>query len=97
MVISLPKIPYTHRMYMVLANPIHYRTCDKAATLIPPVRMVQFVSDVMKPLNIDPLMDQEVQNLSGGDISCAPQFPTSILLFLCGHGSQKERQACYSL
>jgi len=23
-VISLPKIPYTHRIYMVLANPNHY-------------------------------------------------------------------------
>jgi translation initiation factor RLI1 len=28
----------------------------------------QFVSDVMKPLTIDPLMDQEVQNLSGGEL-----------------------------
>ena len=28
----------------------------------------QFVSDVMKPMTIDPLMDQEVQNLSGGEL-----------------------------
>jgi ATP-binding cassette subfamily E protein 1 len=28
----------------------------------------QFVSDVMKPMNIDPLMDQEVQVLSGGEL-----------------------------
>ena len=28
----------------------------------------QFVSDVMKPLTIEPLMDQEVQNLSGGEL-----------------------------
>ena len=28
----------------------------------------QFVSDVMKPMNIDPLMDQAVQNLSGGEL-----------------------------
>mmetsp|Transcript_6385 Transcript_6385/g.21356 ORF Transcript_6385/g.21356 Transcript_6385/m.21356 type:complete len:618 (+) Transcript_6385:61-1914(+) len=28
----------------------------------------QFVADVMKPLNIDPLMDQEVKNLSGGEL-----------------------------
>lgn len=29
---------------------------------------VQFVSDVMKPLTIEPLMDLEVQNLSGGEL-----------------------------
>eukprot|EP00743_Colponemidia_sp_Colp-15_P000937 GILK01001035.1.p1 GENE.GILK01001035.1~~GILK01001035.1.p1 ORF type:complete len:603 (+),score=113.20 GILK01001035.1:50-1858(+) len=28
----------------------------------------QFVSDVMRPMNIDPLMDQEVTNLSGGEL-----------------------------
>eukprot|EP00877_Chromochloris_zofingiensis_P000408 jgi/Chrzof1/10368/Cz04g39110.t1 len=28
----------------------------------------QFTSDVMKPLTIEPLMDQEVQNLSGGEL-----------------------------
>ncbi len=28
----------------------------------------QFVSDVMKPLTMEPLMDQEVQNLSGGEL-----------------------------
>jgi len=28
----------------------------------------QFVSDVMKPMTIEPLMDQEVQNLSGGEL-----------------------------
>lgn len=28
----------------------------------------QFVSDVMKPLKIDDIMDQEVQNLSGGEL-----------------------------
>jgi ATP-binding cassette subfamily E protein 1 len=28
----------------------------------------QFVSDVMRPLTIDPLMDQEVQHLSGGEL-----------------------------
>ena len=28
----------------------------------------QFVTDVMKPLRIDDIMDQEVQNLSGGNI-----------------------------
>jgi ABC-type cobalamin transport system ATPase subunit len=28
----------------------------------------QFVSDVMKPMTIDPLMDLEVQNLSGGEL-----------------------------
>ena len=27
----------------------------------------QFVTDVMKPLRIDDIMDQEVQNLSGGN------------------------------
>ena len=26
MVISLPKLPYTHRIYMVLANPTHEHT-----------------------------------------------------------------------
>lgn len=31
-------------------------------------RCVQFVSDVMKPLTIEPLMDFEVQNLSGGEL-----------------------------
>jgi translation initiation factor RLI1 len=29
---------------------------------------MQFVSDVMKPMTIDPLMDLEVQNLSGGEL-----------------------------
>lgn len=29
---------------------------------------VQFTADVMKPLNIEALMDQEVQNLSGGEL-----------------------------
>ena len=24
LVLSLPKIPYTHRIYMVLANPTHF-------------------------------------------------------------------------
>lgn len=28
----------------------------------------QFVTDVMKPLKIDDIMDQEVQNLSGGEL-----------------------------
>ena len=28
----------------------------------------QFISDVMKPLNMDGLMDLEVQNLSGGEL-----------------------------
>ncbi|KAJ8600600.1 hypothetical protein CTAYLR_010041 [Chrysophaeum taylorii] len=28
----------------------------------------QFVSDVMKPMKIEPIMDQEVQNLSGGEL-----------------------------
>ena len=28
----------------------------------------QFVADVMKPLNMQDLMDQEVQNLSGGEL-----------------------------
>jgi ATP-binding cassette subfamily E protein 1 len=28
----------------------------------------QFVTDVMKPMQIDPLMDQEVKNLSGGEL-----------------------------
>ncbi|VDO97682.1 unnamed protein product [Soboliphyme baturini] len=28
----------------------------------------QFVSDVLKPLNIEHIMDQEVQNLSGGEL-----------------------------
>ena len=28
----------------------------------------QFISDVMKPMNIDPLMDQAVQDLSGGEL-----------------------------
>lgn len=28
----------------------------------------QFCTDVMKPLKIDPIMDQEVQNLSGGEL-----------------------------
>lgn len=28
----------------------------------------QFVSDVMRPMKIDPVMDQEVQNLSGGEL-----------------------------
>lgn len=28
----------------------------------------QFVSDVMKPLQIEQLMDQEVKNLSGGEL-----------------------------
>ena len=31
LVISLPKLPYTHRVYMVLANPIHARTSFPAA------------------------------------------------------------------
>jgi translation initiation factor RLI1 len=31
-------------------------------------RLLQFVSDVMKPMTIDPLMDLEVQNLSGGEL-----------------------------
>jgi ATP-binding cassette subfamily E protein 1 len=30
--------------------------------------LLQFVSDVMKPMTIDPLMDLEVQNLSGGEL-----------------------------
>lgn len=29
---------------------------------------MQFVSDVMKPMLIEPLMDLEVQNLSGGEL-----------------------------
>lgn len=28
----------------------------------------QFVSDVIKPLQVDSIMDQEVQNLSGGEL-----------------------------
>lgn len=28
----------------------------------------QFISDVMKPMNMEPLLDQEVQNLSGGEL-----------------------------
>mmetsp|Transcript_98015 Transcript_98015/g.280419 ORF Transcript_98015/g.280419 Transcript_98015/m.280419 type:complete len:238 (-) Transcript_98015:166-879(-) len=28
----------------------------------------QFVSDVMRPMKIDPVLDQEVQNLSGGEL-----------------------------
>jgi ATP-binding cassette subfamily E protein 1 len=28
----------------------------------------QFISDVIKPLNIDPIVDQEVKNLSGGEL-----------------------------
>ena len=28
----------------------------------------QFISDVIKPLNIDPIIDQEVKNLSGGEL-----------------------------
>lgn len=28
----------------------------------------QFITDVMKPLKIDDIMDQEVQNLSGGEL-----------------------------
>ena len=28
----------------------------------------QFMSDVMKPLNMDALIDLEVQNLSGGEL-----------------------------
>ena len=28
----------------------------------------QFVSDVMRPMKIDPILDQEVQNLSGGEL-----------------------------
>ena len=28
----------------------------------------QFVTDVMKPLRIDDIIDQEVQNLSGGEL-----------------------------
>ena len=28
----------------------------------------QFVADVMRPLKMDALMDQEVQNLSGGEL-----------------------------
>jgi len=28
----------------------------------------QFISDVMKPMKIDPIIDQEVQNLSGGEL-----------------------------
>merc|ERR1712045_327170 len=31
----------------------------------------QFVTDVMKPLRIDDIMDQEVQNLSGGELQRA--------------------------
>ena len=27
--ISLPKVPYIHRIYMVLANPIHITYCAK--------------------------------------------------------------------
>lgn len=30
--------------------------------------LLQFVSDVMKPMLIEPLMDLEVQNLSGGEL-----------------------------
>ncbi len=30
----------------------------------------QFAADVMKPLNVDPLLDQEVQNLSGAPLCC---------------------------
>ena len=30
--------------------------------------IVQFVADVMRPLKMDALMDQEVQNLSGGEL-----------------------------
>lgn len=36
--------------------------------LLAPLLLHQFVSDVMKPLTIDPLMDLEVQNLSGGEL-----------------------------
>ena len=31
-------------------------------------RFSQFVTDVMKPLKIDDIIDQEVQNLSGGEL-----------------------------
>lgn len=36
----------------------------------------QFVSDVMKPLQIEQLMDQEVSNLSGGELQ-------RVALWLC--------------
>lgn len=29
---------------------------------------LQFISDVIKPLNLDPIIDQEVKNLSGGEL-----------------------------
>ena len=28
----------------------------------------QFITDVIRPLTIEPLMDQEVRNLSGGEL-----------------------------
>lgn len=30
--------------------------------------MLQFLTDVMKPMKIEEIMDQEVQNLSGGEL-----------------------------
>jgi len=45
LVISLPKIPYIHRIYMVLANPIHMvlllfmDCCDKWAAAQSPLSM----------------------------------------------------------
>jgi len=35
LVISLPKIPYIHRIYMVLANPTHYRFCSSHVWMRP--------------------------------------------------------------
>lgn len=40
----------------------------------------QFVAEVMKPLNIDDLMDQAVQHLSGGELQVsAPLFCDAVL------------------
>lgn len=49
----------------------------------------QFVSDVMKPLQIEQLMDQEVVNLSGGELQrvalCLCLGKVLFLLFVISH------------
>ncbi|KEI40237.1 uncharacterized protein L969DRAFT_81986 [Mixia osmundae IAM 14324] len=46
----------------------------------------QFISEVMKPMNVDPLMDQELQTLSGGELQrvaivlCLGQLKADIFL-----------------
>ena len=56
----------------------------------------QFVSDVMKPMTIDPLLDQEVQHLSG-EFFCVSLCSRVLLFLLCLGVCAQAKIKCQTL